>query len=283
MAVSVLPGEPETTPLTEYLYCLYSEVIPSNNLVPMQMELLDKFVRSGEALDFGEEFTEYSTHMIDLAKPAGPRRVFRDSAFSPDKDPGVRYCSTVDLHEQLLGLVENVIREREVPKWLATVALSNQMKEAALRLTCLQWMPEPPQRKAARTFNSLEIMVVRGAEEMRTMLAISDKVRQYVTTPTDSLSFVGDEKGESSFDLLYRLEGDVKGVQIEYWTQTDSSETGFAATTKTSLLQNRIGTPLAFRYSDGLYWQPGVIRRIGRDPKSKPSIGVAFADANQVI
>jgi hypothetical protein len=82
--------------------------------------------------------------------------------------------------------------------------------------------------------------------------------------------------------LLYRLEGDVKGVEIEYWTQTDCSETGFAATTKTSLLQNRIGTPIAFRYSDGLYWQAGVIRRIGRDPKSKPSIGVAFTDPGQV-
>lgn len=282
MSVRVVPGEAATTPLTEYLYCLYSEVVPSNNLVPMQMELLDTFVRSGVTLDFGEEFTQYSTHMIDLTKPAGPRRIFRDSENSPGTESGFRFCSTVDLHEQLLNLVENVIRERDVPKWLATIPLSNQMKEAALRLTCLQWRPEPPQRKAARTFNRLEIMVVRGAEPMRTMLAITDKVRKYVMTPTDPLSFAGDGNTESSFDLLYRLEGDVKGIQIDYWTQTDSSETGFAATTNTSLLKNRIGTPIAFRYSDGLYWQPGVIRRIGRDPKSKPSIGVEFADPNQV-
>ncbi|NJD35842.1 MAG: hypothetical protein FIA96_13580 [Betaproteobacteria bacterium] len=282
MSVRVLSGEAATTPLTEYLYCLYSEVIPSNNLVPMQMELLEKFVRSGVTLDFGEEFTQYSTHMIDLTKPAGPRRVFRDGDDTPGKDPGVRFFSTVALHEQLLGLVENVIREGEVPKWLSTVALSNQLKEAALRLTCMQWMPEPPHRKAARTFNSLEIMVVRGVEPMRTMLAISDKVRKYVMTPTNPLTFVADGNSESSFDLLYRLEGEVKGVQIEYWTQTDSSETGFAATTNTALLQKRIGMPIAFRYSDGIYWQSGVIRRIGRDPQSKPSIGVALAAPNQL-
>lgn len=281
-AVSVAPREPETTPLKEYLYCLYSEAIPSNNLVPMQMELLDRFVRSRETLDFGDKFTKYTTHMIDITKSAGPKRVFRENDGSPDRDPGVLFCSTVNLHEQLRSLVADVIRRHEAPKWLATIALGNQMKEAALRLACQHWMPDPPQRNAARTFNSFDIMVVKGVDQMRTMLAISDKVREYVTTPSDSLSFVGEENAGSSFDFLYKLEADVKGIQIEFWTQTDCSETGFGATTKTSLLQNHIGTPIAFRYSDGLYWQSGVIRRIGRDLKSKPSIGVAFVDANQV-
>lgn len=281
--VSVFPREPQTTPLMEYLYCLYSEVIPANNLVPMQMELLERFVRSRETLDFGTEFTKYSTHMIDITKSAGPKRIFRDSGDVPDMDPGARFCSTVDLHEQLQGLVEDVIREREVPKWLAAVPLGNQMKEAALRLTCQHWMPDPPHRKAERTFNSFDIMVVKGLDRMRTMLAISDKVRKYVMTPTDPMSFTSEEHPESSFDFLYRLEAEVKDIQVENWTQTDSSETGFAATTKASLLQNRIGTLIAFRYSDGLYWQAGVIRRIGRDPKGKPSIGISFVEPNQVV
>jgi len=277
-AVKAFSDEAAITPRQEYLRGLYGEVVPSNNLLPLQIELLDRFIRSCERLEFNEDHGEFSTHVIDIALAQGPKRIFgdRDDEAATGQKP--RFLSTVELHGQLHTLGEQLKSQGEIPQWLRAFPLSMELKESALRLTSQHWLPEPPQRRATRTFDRFEIMVVKGLDQMRAMLAIAERVRAYIVQPHDSSMSQTADTRESSFEMLYRLESELKGVPIETWVQTDHSDTGFAATIKTPLLAYRIGMPIAFRYADGLYWRAGTIRRIGRDPTSRPSIGVEFSE-----
>lgn len=282
-AVQAFSNEAAVSPCQEYLRGLYGEVVPSNNLLPLQIELMDRFIRSCERLEFNKDHGELSTHVIDIAVTQGPKRIFGDDGDEPSAGNKWRFLSTVELHGQLHSLGERIKSDGEIPQWLRGFPLSMDLKESALRLTSQHWLPEPPQRRAARTFDKFDIMVVTGANQMRAMLEISERVRAYIVQPHDGVTFQNTDTRESSFELLYRLEAELKEVPIETWVQTDHSDTGFAATIKTPLLAYRIGMPIAFRYADGLYWRAGTIRRIGRDPTSRPSIGVEFSTADQAL
>ena len=73
--VLVIPyaAESATTPLREYLNGAYFDCLPAGNLFPQQQEILDRFLRSCERLQFTAELETNSTHYIDLLKANGPQ------------------------------------------------------------------------------------------------------------------------------------------------------------------------------------------------------------------
>lgn len=302
------PGESAVTPLHEYLIGLYAECLPAGNLTALQMETLDRFLRSCDSLEFSSELREDSSHRIDLATAAGPR-----AAKDGDKGgPSVRFCSTVKLHKSLIELADRLAAGRDIPHWLSAIPLSPELKEAGIRTVALHWSANPPHRSADRQGGSFELRVVMGFDKAARRVALSQQVRAYARTlaatqqrevasqrfvttkygdvpvlddPTTASPYIFDpdpKPPETAIDMLSRIEADGNPVDTEIWHELDASATGLGATLPALLPRHCVGTLIALRSSQGLEWRPAIIRRIGHDAANRPSIGVETLGAEPI-
>jgi hypothetical protein len=296
--VLVIPyaGESATTPLREYLNGAYFECLPGGNLFPQQQEILDRFLRSCDHLQFTSELETNSTHCVDLQKASGPEaRKDRDASGHP-----VHFLSTLNLHEKLVGLADRLAAGQDVPKWLSSISVTNALKEAALRSVGKSWSARPPHRITTRRSANWELRVVIGFESAYQMVTASQDVRAYSKQlsemqpdkppPVEAAQSPVDLKFTSPLDLLLQIEAtgrtattlslETVGVKVstETWHIADVSATGFGAILPALLARHSVGALIAFRPADGVHWRLGIIRRAGRDASNRPLLGVETID-----
>lgn len=291
-------NEEPTTPLDEYLIGLYFEFVPISNLVPQQMEFADSVLRFSGGLDLGSRPDKLSTHRIDLSAARGPQRLQKG-------DSGgtlVHFCSASRLGGVLLRLAKQVKKAESTPEWLGQLPSSREQIDSAIAILMAHWTSVPPKRNKDRIDAMGELRAMLGFGLARRMIAAAhfarmgrslkyegedfDRiVRQFEETRFGSVAVTDDEASAADVDaeaeanlspmeILQRLETSGDRVQMERWIQVDASATGLGVVVPAVLPRHRIGSLICLREIDGFNWRLGLIRRIGRDARNRPSIGI---------
>lgn len=286
--------EPATTPLREYLIGVYFELAPIGNLVPGQLEFLDRFLGTCNGFDFSPQPTTTSTHVIDLAQAQGPRRVATGQAGG-----GAQFFLAAARVRGTLTQLASQLRQATMPKWLQDLELPADSLRAAVMALALHWAPTPPQRSAERVDQREGLLAVFGFVMARRMVAASQFARtgrsleydrgdfekyyeehrfgRILTEAEQQVQIKAPEEEPpvvNPLETLRKLELSGDKAQMEQWRQVDISSSGIGVLVPTILTRHRIGGLVAVRYSDGLEWRLGLIRRIGRDAANQPSIGL---------
>lgn len=285
--------EEETTPLREYLVGLYLEFVPVGNLVPQQLELADRFLRSCDSMELGLQADLLTTDCIDVTGGSGPRR-YRDT---DPVSPGMRYCSVLKLRAALMRFVALAKKPETSPAWLTNLPATREQVKSGILTLMTYWAPKPPQRVTDRIDQKAELRVVFGFGLARRMIAASHFARKGQMLKYEGFDIdryfdenrFGRVAGEqpaapapeerppevsSPLDILNKLELRGDKAQMERWMQIDTSSTGIGTLAPAILPRHRIGALVCLRDTEGIDWRLGLIRRIGRDADNRPSIGV---------
>lgn len=287
--------EAETTPLREYLFGLYLEFVPVGNMLPQEVELAERFLRSCEGLELSPQRDLLSAYRIDLGAGNGPQRVREGDAAGS----GIRYCSVLKLRSALMKFAAQVKKPAEAPAWLASVPASREQVRSAVTTLMTHWAPKPPTRSRDRIGEKVELRVVFGFVLARRLIAAADFARKGLTLKYEGYDierwfeefhFGQVEKRQaaaaevvvalaepevlSPLEILHKLELRGDRAQMEHWMQVDASASGIGAVVPAVLARHRIGLLICLRCVDSLDWRLGLIRRIGRDAENRPSIGV---------
>lgn len=286
-------GEEDSTPLREYLLGLYLELAPLGNLVPQQVEMVARFLRHIENLEFASRPVETSTHMVDLAGTAGLRRRTDEQGGS-----GLRFLSAVRLRNRVMQLAATATKGGILPDWIVSLRLNAEQLNGALLALVAHWAPAPPQRGADRIAQAEDLKVVLGFGLARRMVAYSlfarmgrqmvyeggefekfyeERFGRVDTAGTDAVADAepaGVPEVASPVEILDRLETPGDREQMEAWRQVDGSSGGLGVSLPAILPRHRIGSLVALRYAVGIEWHLALIRRIGRDVHGKPNAGL---------
>ena len=278
------PGESAVTPLREYLIGAYFDCLPEGKLLPQQQEALDRFLRTCERLAFTLVPETNSTHRIDLMATSGPKaRKDGDASGS-----SIRFLSTVLPHEQLIKIADALASDRDIPKWLSSIALDVSVKETTFRTSAHHWSSRPPRRMAERHNASRELRVVIGFTGAYRMISASQELRALETeaditqparlTADSPLTLLQQIEATGKMPSTLSLEIDAAEISIETWQRVDLSATGLSATLPALLPRHCVGALIAIRPVDDVNWQLGLIRRVGRDATKHPVIGIEIID-----
>ncbi len=278
------PGESAVTPLREYLIGAYFECLPEGKLLPQQQEALDRFLRTCDRLAFTLVPETNSTHRIDLMATSGPKaRKDGDASGS-----SIRFLSTVLPHEQLIKIADALANDRDIPKWLSSIALDVSVKETTFRTLAHHWSSRPPRRMAERHNASRELRVVIGFSGAYRMISASQELRALETeaditqparlTADSPLTLLQQIEATGKMPSTLSLEIDAAEISIETWQRVDLSATGMSATLPALLPRHCVGALIAIRPVDDVNWQLGLIRRVGRDATKHPVIGIEIID-----
>lgn len=297
MQTSVLPYRDErlTTPLREYLIGLYLEFVPIGNMVPQQLELAERFLRSCDGLELSPQPHQLSTDRIDLAAGKGPQRRKADDAGGES----IRYCSVLKLRGALMKFAAQTRKADEAPDWLTSLPATPDQIEGGLLTLITHWAQTPPKRGTDRVGLKAELRVVLGFGLARRMIAVSHfarmgRVFEYESDDLDhwfdesrfgSVELIDSPREEalaqlaapevsSPFEILNKLELTGDKAQMERWLQVDQSATGLGAVVPAVLPRHRVGLLICLRTQDSIDWRMGLIRRIGRDAENRPGIGI---------
>ena len=296
-STSVVPyrDEAATTPLQEYLIGLYLEFVPFGNMVPQQLELSERFLRSCDGLELTPQPHLSSTDRIDLAAGSGPQRLKEGDAGSIS----MRYCSVLKLRGALMKFAAQARKPEQAPAWLTSMPATREQITGGMLTLMTYWAPKPPKRNNDRFGEKVELRVVFGFGLARRMIAASHfarsglafkyegvdvdrlyaefrfgRVEQSVAADADQAAEIVEPEVTSPMEILRSLELRGDKAQMEHWLQVDSSATGLGAAVPAVLPRHQIGLLICLRSREGLDWRLGFIRRIGRDAENRPSIGI---------
>jgi hypothetical protein len=290
----------KVTPLQLYLMSAYIELAPLSNVIPQQVEVIDRLLlESADTLELAASPGATSTHQIDLAGDQGPTPVGKTAVAA---GAALRYLARVRLRPIVTRLATELRKSREVPPELASSGIGREQFQQLVTVLIQHWADPPPQRGKARQSTDEELRVVLGFALARRMIAFTEFARsgrslQYSGGDINSLfqerHFGGrvhevgaDEVAEAAapapemplvvnpIEVLEKLELAGDRQMMEHWTQTDISETGLGATAPAVRAKHRIGGLVCLRYADGIEWHLGLIRRIGRDAAGHATLGL---------
>ncbi len=288
-------NEEPTTPLAEYLIGLYLEFVPAGNMVPQQLEIASRFLRSCGRLELTPQAHALSTARIDLAGANGPQPI-KSGDTGGDS---IRYCSVSKLRGALMTFAAHLNKLDECPGWLVDVPASPEQIRGATVTLMAHWASAPPKRGKDRKGQNLALKIVLGFALARRMIALAQFAREgrsfkyegddidrlfdesrfgSVDEPdpaaTEAVEEVAAQEVGSPLEILQKLElgGDL--AQMERWLEVDESATGLGAVVPAILPRHRIGSLICFRSEESIDWRMGLIRRIGRDAANRPRIGI---------
>lgn len=289
-------NEPDGTPLGEYLIGVYLEFAPIGNLVPQQIEFIEGVLRHGGGLELGAQPTAQTSHAIDIASAAGPRR------HQPGDEAGgsLRYCSVSRLKAPMLRFATEYRKADSGPEWLGHCPASTEQIEGAIQILMSHWAGPPPKRGRTRDAHEGEMRVMLGFALARRMVAAAHFARMgrslkyegndweaisrqfeatrfgSVNEPASAPGGAADEAAEdlSPVQILRKLETKGDDDQMERWTAIDSSGTGMGFVVPALRPRHRIGMLICLREAEGMDWRMGIVRRIGRDAANRASIGI---------
>ncbi|MBU0752924.1 MAG: hypothetical protein KJ787_00845 [Gammaproteobacteria bacterium] len=289
--------EKKYTALQLYLAAAYFELAPLSNLVPQQVEAIDRLLVNGaDTLELAGSRTSASTHRIDLGGDHGPVPLGDDAA----ADPGTRYLSRGRLRSLVTRLATDLRKSREVPESLHTSGVDIGQVRQLVTVLMQHWAEPPPTRGTARQSTDDELRVVLGFGLARRMVAFSDFARsgrslEYNGGNIDALfqesrfgSLAADEvSGDAPapavpaeplvanpLNVLEKLELSGDRQMMEHWVQADISDTGLGAVAPGVRAKHRIGGLVCLRYAEGIEWHLGLIRRIGRNGAGQATLGI---------
>jgi hypothetical protein len=188
------------------------------------------------------------------------------------------------------------------PPWLGQLPASREQIEGGISILMSYWTSAPPRRVTDRVIRTGELRVMLGFGLARRMIAaahfarmgrlfkyegndLESITRQFEETRFGSVvardEAVADDPSETApeqvlqpVEILQRLETVGDQAQMETWLQVDTSDTGIGVVVPAVLPRHRIGLLICFREADGIDWRLGLIRRIGRDARNRPGIGI---------
>jgi hypothetical protein len=297
---AALPGDGAArkfTPLQLYLVAAYFELAPLSNLVPQQVEVIERLLLDGaDTLELAGSAGAASTHQIDLGGDSGPAPLVRDAAPGPDT---LRYLSRARLRPKVAKLAADLRKSRALPEALQTSGASSEQVQQLVKVLMQHWVDSPPQRGTARQNSNEELRVVLGFGLARRMIAFTDFARagrslEYTGGDINALfqenrfgSMVAEAPRDDNLaaaatrplevnplEVLEKLELSGDRQMMESWLQTDISDTGLGATAPAVRAKHRIGSLVCLRHTDGIEWRLGLIRRIGRDAAGQATLGI---------
>lgn len=286
--------EKKCTALQLYLVAAYFELAPLSNLIPQQLEIIDRLLLdSADSLELAGTPGSASTHQIDLGGDRGPMPLVRDAA------PGqgaLRYLSRIRLRPLVTRLAADLRKTRDLPEALQSSGASGEQARQLVAVLMQHWAEPPPQRGKARQSTNEELRVVLGFGLARRMIAYTDFARsgrslEYNGGDINALfqerRFGGSVKEETPapaapaeplvanpIEILEKLELSGDRQMMEHWVQTDISDTGLGATAPAVRAKHRIGGLVCLRHGDDIEWRLGLIRRIGRDAAGQATLGI---------
>lgn len=301
----------------KYLNVLYEETVPWGNLTPPQLELAARVIERRNGLGWSRERGDAGTHVIDLSSGEGPRRCPQEGA-APAGRPTLRYLATAPLQRSVDRLSAALREGKRAPPWLEELALEPQAIQGALQTLSDYWSAEPPRRQSPREERYRPLLGAFGFDAVRELLAASEKVHKAVRDGGNAESggsaglFVSElnrdyaalafggriegassllpgtpvpgkvpGKGETALAALKLMESTIPNLVLEHWTEIDSSDTGIGVLVPAMLPRHAAGVLIAWRYEDDASWRLGVVRRVGRDGRDRPTLGIEVKSAAQ--
>lgn len=271
-----------------YLTGLYLEIAPVSNLLPIQLEVLHRWLQqNANTFEFSEAPHAGTTHFISLHNPGNPTRYTSSVIHSP----AMRYCSTQRLRAPLLLLAHN-LRSQTIPEWLQPLMPQKAAIDKLMQTLMRHWTDQPPERSSPRQSDSAPMRVVHGFSLARRMIACSafakrGKSLNYRGSEMQSLfnelrfgeagrqrENIFDDQTVDPMETLIKLETSGDKQMMDEWLRVDSSATGIGAVMPGLRSRNRIGELIGFRIDGNIDWRIGILRRIGRDAQKRVSIGI---------
>jgi hypothetical protein len=271
-----------------YLAGLYLEIAPVSNLLPVQLEVLHRWLlQNANTFEFAEAPHAGTTHFISLHNPGNPTRYTSNVIHSP----AMRYCSTQRLRTPLLQLAHS-LRTQAVPEWLQPLMPQKAAIDKLMQTLMRHWTDQPPERSSPRQSDSAPMRVVHGFSLARRMIACSafakrGKSLNYRGSEMHNLfnelrfggsgklrEDVGEEAMVDPMETLLKLETSGDKQMMDEWLKIDSSDSGIGAVMPGLRSRNRIGELIGFRIDGSIDWRLGILRRIGRDAQKRVSIGI---------
>jgi len=288
-------NEPDSTPLAEYLIGVYLEFAPIGNLVPQQLEFIDGVIRHGHGLELSATPGKLTSHEIDITSDRGPRRYEQGAPALSN----LRYCSVATLRAPMMRFAAQYKTPDTAPEWLGQAPANREQIEAAVSILMTHWGGPPPKRGRERVSAQGQMKVMLGFGLARRMIAAAHFARmghslkyegndweamsrQFDETRFGSVSddagpvatVADDDLPATPMDILHRLESAGDAAQMEPWIGVDRSETGMGFVVPAILPRHRIGMLVCLRGEESIDWRMGIVRRIGRDARNRPGIGI---------
>lgn len=284
---------PDQTParsaLHAYMAGLYFELAPVSNLVPLQFEVLQRWLQQhAAAFELTETPHDASTHVLDIAMHTPPQRF---DPQRPLRGTRLHYCSTRRMRGNILKLAQFTRPQATLPEWLQPFHAHNEQISALVELLLRHWTEQPPERSSVREAGECNLRVVSGLSLARRMIACSAFARSgrslnYRGTELSNLfneyrfgrgapvRATEDETPPDPMETLLRLETSGDKQMMEEWRQSDVSAQGLGATSLALRARNRIGELISYRRESEIEWHLGILRRISRTPQRRISYGL---------
>lgn len=287
------PGEPKRSVLQLFLAGVYFELAPLANLVPQQVEMLDRLLlRVADTLEFAAEAHAASTHWVNLGGTNGPMPLDKQ----PPAEPMVRYIARGRLRPAVTQIAAELRAREQAPDWLVPTGCPPELVQRLFMVLMLHWAGPPPQRGTERLPAEDKLRVVLGFGLTRRMIAFADFARsgrsfEYKHGDINALFHerrfgqVGSDTEPDPaataqplvvdpMEVLEKLELSADRQLIEHWVQTDVSDTGLGAVVSAMRAAHHIGALVCLRHSGGIEWRLGLIRRIGRNAAGQAQLGI---------
>lgn len=298
LAQAPYADEPLTrSTLHAYLSGLYLEISPLSNLVPIQMEVLHRWLQQhAGSFEFAEVPHPGTTHYISLHNPGTPTRY--NNNVTPN--PALRYCSTRRLRVPLVQLANTLRQTENTPDWLAPLIQEQAHLSTLVQILLPRWAEQPPERSSPRQAGDAPLRIVHGYALARRMIACSAYAKRghslnYRGADMENLfnelrfgrtgqpAILATESAPTDpMETLLKLETSGDKQMMESWVMRDSSANGLGAYATGLRSRNKIGGLVGLRVDDQIDWRLGIIRRITRDKTKRLHVGIETLPAPSI-
>ncbi|RPI41737.1 MAG: hypothetical protein EHM59_19470 [Betaproteobacteria bacterium] len=282
----------QTTFERELLTALLIEVAPTSNLLPAQVQALDRLLRLHDgAFRMSSSHDDQATPFgYDPAKGKAPQRWLKQLPVYP----GLRFFGVGSAYVALCAEKESAVSPQKVPGWLASTRCSSEDYRDLLERLVSAWSLRPPARRHRREPCAGEILVAHDWSEIRRLVKFSELARAGRSNSYDSTNIYGvDSSPRAPKDRtmddptlkkpvvipeplanLLSFERTVADEAIETWSLTDSSEVGLGAVARSPRPWVKVGMLIAFRDPDSPDWQLALIRRLNCSDVGDLTVGM---------
>ena len=291
--------EKKYTALQLYLVAAYFELAPLSNLVPQQVEVIDRLLLDGaDTLELAGSAGCGLDPPIDLGGDHGPLPLVRDA---PPARARSATCRAARLRSLVTKLAAELRKSRDVPEALHASGIDIEQVRQLVTVLMQHWAEPPPQRGTARQstarrtarrarlragtahdrlYRFRPLRPLARVQRRRHQRPVPGASLRQPRSPTKLPRCDGTGHARTSrwwsnpLAVLEKLELSGDRQMMEHWVQADISDTGLGAVAPAVRAKHRIGGLVCLRYADGIEWHLGLIRRIGRDAAGQATLGI---------
>lgn len=269
------------------LHALALETAPLENLVPEQIECLDRFLDHHETMLVWQDLSDENARFVyddDLPRPAKADRTYGENAL---------YFGLGSAYSELENHISS-LRDGPPADWLAEAPGTWDQKLHVLSLMGDVWSHTPPNRLFPRQREQGVVKVVHGFDEIRRVVTIADNVRAGRPTRMyelhqnrdlmqardfGSVAAPPNSCERSMLEKQEEMEQASRKIPIDEWVVNDSSSTGLGLLVPHQQPWLQIGALLAVRLTGSLDWHLAIVRRLSRTKMGQRLAGLRLIDA----